>query len=127
MTSAERVDIIKKANPFNNLDIVVFCAVILVIALSVMIAGRAKQASAVVITTPEQKLTYPIDKDREVEVEGKLTVVIKDGKVYVKNAVCPDKVCEHSGEISRSGSVIACLPSGIVITVTGETDFIEVG
>lgn len=127
MTRAERVDRIKNGNPFNLLDIALFAVVLALIVVMLIAVYGKKAGTAVEITTPTQTLSYPLDTDREIEVEGKLTVVIEDGKVYVKDASCPDKVCERTGAVWRGGSVIVCLPNGIIVTVTGESDFVEVG
>jgi hypothetical protein len=127
MTAAERVDKIKNGSPFNRLDIVFLGAIVLLVTVTLLLVYGGGKGASVEITTPTQKLTYPLDKDAEVDVEGKLTVVIKDGKVFVKDADCPDKVCERTGAVNKSGSVIACLPNGITVTVTGSSDFAEVG
>lgn len=42
---------------------------------------------------------------------------VKDGAVMVVQADCPDKVCVHTGPISREGEVIACLPHGVIIYI----------
>lgn len=48
------------------------------------------------------------------------TLVIKDGKAYVKFANCPDKICEHHREIANIGETIVCLPHKVVISIEGE-------
>ncbi len=63
---------------------------------------------------------YPLDADRQVEVEGPfghLTVEIKDGKVRVTGASCPNKLCELQGWVA-TGAII-CLPARISVTVGG--------
>ncbi len=44
-------------------------------------------------------------------------IVVKDGYVQVTEANCPDLICVHSGKITRSGEVIACLPHKLLIYV----------
>lgn len=53
---------------------------------------------------------------------GTNVLVIKDLKVYMKEADCPDKVCVHQGSISRSNETIVCLPNRIVVKITGKAD-----
>jgi hypothetical protein len=63
---------------------------------------------------------YPLNADRSVKVEGPhghLTVEIKDKKVRVIEASCPNRLCENQGWISRGG--IVCLPSRISVVVGG--------
>ena len=50
--------------------------------------------------------------------------VIRDGKVYMESATCPDGICVDHRPIFRNGESIVCLPNRVVITVVvdGETD-----
>lgn len=61
---------------------------------------------------------YPLDSDRVVRVEGPhghLTVQIREGKVRVFDASCPNKLCERQGWIA-AGAII-CLPGRISVLV----------
>ncbi|MCL5022400.1 MAG: NusG domain II-containing protein [Nitrospirae bacterium] len=63
---------------------------------------------------------YPLDTERVVDItspSGRLTVEIKDGRVRVTHATCPNKLCEHQGWI-RAGAII-CLPGRISVLVGG--------
>ena len=65
------------------------------------------------------KYTFPLNKDRTVEfsgVMGMTTVEIKGGKVRMKEAPCPNRVCIHQGWI-ESGSII-CLPNKVIVTIS---------
>lgn len=42
-------------------------------------------------------------------------VEIKDGRIRVKSALCPDKTCVDTGWLSSSGMPIVCLPNHLVI------------
>lgn len=71
------------------------------------------------------KLTYryPLASDRLLYVEGPyghLTVEVKDKKVRVFDATCPNKLCEHQGWLTR-GAII-CLPNRISVIVGGSWD-----
>ena len=60
--------------------------------------------------------TYPIDKDVMINLTHN-TVTIKDGKVYMSKADCPDGLCIKQGAISHSGEAIACLPNRVSVTI----------
>lgn len=65
------------------------------------------------------KYTLPLNTDRTLELSGtigKTTVEIKGGKVRIKEAPCPNKLCIHQGWI-ESGAVV-CLPNKVIVTVT---------
>ncbi|MBP7058871.1 MAG: NusG domain II-containing protein [Lachnospiraceae bacterium] len=67
---------------------------------------------------------YKLDKDQHIDIKenGNLVnvVVIKDHEVYMKEADCPDKLCEKMGKISHVGETIVCLPNKIIITIKGD-------
>ena len=50
-----------------------------------------------------------------------LTVDSADGWVDVTRSDCPTQDCVHTGQISKAGQSIVCLPSRIVITLVGTT------
>ncbi|MCR5774187.1 MAG: NusG domain II-containing protein [Lachnospiraceae bacterium] len=62
---------------------------------------------------------YSLDEDRIVEIDGSNTFEIKDGRVRMVSADCPDRVCVHSREISSDGESIVCLPNHVVLKITG--------
>ena len=65
----------------------------------------------------------PLDKNASFTVEGyhggSNTVVIENGTVYMKDADCPDKLCEKTGKISKNGETIVCLPHRVVVEIQG--------
>jgi hypothetical protein len=66
---------------------------------------------------------YQMDTDRVVKVDGShghLTVEIKDRKVRVIDASCPNRICERQGWI-RNGAII-CIPGRITVTVGAPDD-----
>lgn len=62
-----------------------------------------------------------IDQEFTVETEngGHNVVTVKDRKIGVTEADCPDHYCMDRGMIS-SGTQIVCLPNRLVITLVGE-------
>ena len=74
----------------------------------------------------EEKYVYPITDNIETDIitgeNGKNinTLVIEDGKAYIKSATCPDKICVGHRPISKDGETIVCLPHKIVISVSDE-------
>lgn len=58
---------------------------------------------------------------------GTNTMEIKSGKVRMKDALCPDKICVKEGWKNKNGECITCLPSHLVIEVikeNGEVDLV---
>ncbi len=68
----------------------------------------------------------PLDRSsaRRVENEtgGYNIVEVKDGKVSVTEASCPDKVCVNHGPTDRTADPIVCLPNKLVVRVLAPGD-----
>ncbi len=123
MTDVKRIEQLKSAKPARLIDIIVI-AVLSIVALVLSLSGifRGDVGSRVSVTVDGEKTEYSLAADREIKLEN-LTVVIENGSVYVKNSVCPDKICEFMGKISRVNESIVCLPSGVIITIDGKSEF----
>lgn len=61
-------------------------------------------------------------EDRTVPVDGRLgrsLLKIEGGRIRFIESPCPGRYCVHTGWISRTGQVAACLPNGVVVEVEG--------
>ena len=85
--------------------------------------GSSSRATKVEIYS-EGKLSYTHSTDGEFEetVSG-CTVKLSDGKVSVSSATCPDKVCVHTGAISKAGEIRVCVPNRVSVKISGEEEF----
>ncbi len=78
-------------------------------------------ADVVVDVNGKTAYTFALDKDRTFSVPGpcgETVIEIKDKKVRVKEAHCPNKLCEKQGWVAKGA--IVCLPNRIVISVGGK-------
>lgn len=69
---------------------------------------------------PEQR--HELAADATFSVRGRLgdsRLEIRDGQVRFIDSPCVGRQCIHTGWLSRSGQVAACLPNGVVIEVAG--------
>ena len=57
--------------------------------------------------------------DEYSEVNDKNKVLIKDRKVRMEDADCPDQICVNHRAISRDGESIICLPNQTIVTIRG--------
>lgn len=46
-------------------------------------------------------------------------IQVRRGAIGYIESACPDKLCVHTGMLTRRGQTAACLPAKTVITVTG--------
>ena len=99
------------------------------VALCVLVAGSfllvgslRKDGDTVCVTAPDGDAVMSLAVDAENVFYGHnglaVTVTVKDGRVCVSHADCPDQVCVATGWLSKNGQSAACLPAGIVVTVT---------
>ena len=69
--------------------------------------------------------TVDLRIDREITITNSRgsqnTVTIRDGKIAVTQADCPDHYCMHRG-FCNSGAQIVCLPNELIIRFTGEQE-----
>ena len=73
------------------------------------------------VYTADLKLTE--DTVFDVTYQGHVnTVEIKDHKIHVKDADCPDQTCVKMGWLSSSSMPIVCLPHKMVIEFTDGSD-----
>ena len=100
-------------------------AVILVgcIVLSVPLLTNQKPAARAEIISDGQIMhTVDLSMDREIHITtakgGRNIVTVKDGKIGVTEANCPDHYCMDRGMCS-GGVQIVCLPNKLVIRFRG--------
>lgn len=98
----------------------------LLLALSIglslfLLDGGAPADTVQILSRGKVLYTLSLNKDQAVTVEtdlGRNTVTVRDGKVAVTEADCPDGYCMARGFCS-SGPQIVCLPNRLVIQFTG--------
>lgn len=117
----------------NKYDIALIAAII-IINISIMIFGgnnmvEGSERIAYVYSNNElvgrYTLTENYEKEFTIEKEdgtGYNTVHIEDGKIWIHDATCPDKICLNQGKIQNGGEVIVCLPNKFMIQIKGSTE-----
>lgn len=91
--------------------------------LSLWLLRPTQAASVEVWSEGELIKTLSLEKDQTLTVEtetGRNVVTVKDGKVAVTEATCPDKVCMHRGWCS-GGAQIVCLPNKLILKFVGKS------
>jgi hypothetical protein len=97
-------------------------------ALAVILAGFAYGLSGgsgntVRITTPYDEYSYPLSKNRVLEVRGSLGAMkleIRNGKARVLESGCPGQVCIKRGWIFRIGDSAVCVPNRVIMKIESE-------
>ncbi|SKA64401.1 hypothetical protein SAMN02745111_00959 [Eubacterium uniforme] len=118
----------KETNKFLNNKIEKALWIIILgvaVALFLFLKFSANDGEQVIVKVDKKEIArYDLNTDREVIIDGKdggkNTLVIKDGKAYIKDATCPDKLCEHQGKIHMVGQSLICLPNRVVIEIVDD-------
>ncbi len=102
--------------------ILVSCVVFAVLLVFFIIMLTSRRGDVAVISCGGVEYAkYDLNEDAEYVITsadgGTNTVVIKDGRVSVSHATCPDGICVKHRAISSTGQSIICLPNKLVITV----------
>ena len=91
------------------------------IFFSLPLLSREEAAFARIVSRGQTVKTVDLSIDQEFTVDGKNTVTVKDGKIAVTWADCPDHYCMKRGFCS-GGTDIVCLPNRLVISFVGEQE-----
>ena len=106
-------------------DILLLCAILALAAVifAVFFVIMDDNGSYTVVTVDgELYAKLPLNEDTELLVSteyGENLVTVRNGKVYVTDADCPDKVCVKTGEATEMISIV-CLPHRLTVTVEAE-------
>ena len=107
---------------------VILLALILIVCIGLsiplLLPGRASSGAEIL---SDGQVLYRVDLqlDRQFHITtpsgGSNIVTVKDGKIAVTEANCPDHYCMERG-FCNSGSPIVCLPNRLVIRFSGELE-----
>lgn len=114
----------------NRIWIVVFSFVALLCLGIWLFISNASSPSKIVGIYKDGSLVEKIDLnsvtgEREITLSGDLgdnVILVSNGRIEMKSADCPDKICVEHGELKSSSSPIVCLPNKVVIKFEGSTD-----
>ena len=109
---------------FLAVGIVILAAVVL--SVTVLPALTAQDAAfARVYRDGECVREVPLSVNQTFSVVGDYTntVCVRDGKIAVIHADCPNNDCVRQGWLSDGGAIV-CLPNGVEIRLTGDVDMV---
>ncbi|MBQ8765566.1 MAG: NusG domain II-containing protein [Clostridia bacterium] len=96
--------------------------VVLVIGVVWILLGNSANKGTTAEIKVDGEIVETISLDGEFlekEING-VTVCRENGEIYIKEAVCPDKVCVRSGRISKAGEGIICAPNRVAVEIDGK-------
>lgn len=128
--------IMKKINIESKVknDIILTASILIVAVLVFFIIGLITKNGNYVEVKKNGEIIgkYSLAENQTVEIKdenGYNLLIIEDGKAFISEASCPDKLCVNQGKVSTNGKALVCLPNKTVITVysddDGEVDFVS--
>ncbi len=109
-------------------DIILIASILLIAIAFFLIVELTKEEGAGVVVKVDgvEVAEYSLSKSGTYPLNGGTNIlVIEDGRAYLSDANCPDKLCVHQGKISRTGEVITCLPNKLTVTVFGAEESVD--
>lgn len=95
------------------------------VATRLMGANTNADTATVVIRDGEQKVyELPLNQNTTKTVTtdlGTNLIEIKDGRVHVEEADCPNQDCVHQGWVDAAGEQIVCLPHKLTVDIVDES------
>ena len=114
----------KELKFFSLYDILIIVCVLAVSVLSFMLVFSRDTDNLTCVVRQDSEIVKSIYlseiKDKtEIKIDSQypLTVVIENDSVYIKDACCPDRLCEHTGQIHSANQSIVCLPAKVSVTL----------
>ena len=79
------------------------------------LADKGAHASIRITVDGEEYGIYSLSRDQTIKINDTNVCEIKDGKVRMISAECPDHLCMKQKAIDEKGGTIVCLPNKVVI------------
>ena len=109
-------------------DIILIASILIVaIAFFLIVELTNEEGAGVTVKVDGVKVAeYSLSKNGTYPLNGGTNIlVIENGKAYLTDANCPDKLCVHQGKISRTGETITCLPNKLTVSVFGAEQSVD--
>ena len=115
-----------KKTRIRDIVLIASLALIGLVLLFVVNSGSDSGSFAVVNVDGVAVAGYPLSEDGVFVLNGgSNTIEIKDGKVRMIEAHCPNLQCVHQGWISKGYQSIVCLPNKVIVTIEGDDTVVD--
>lgn len=124
------MEMVIKMKKGDYIILVILFAIATGLAYQVTINKDKLYTTAIVVSNDEKVSEFKIDvnyeKIYEIEKNGHLnTIEIKDGKIRMLEADCPDQLCVKSKAIDKNGEMIVCLPNKMYVKIKGSDNIAD--
>ena len=117
----------EKFHLIKPLEAVIIGGILLGSIAAIGILNRSGGSRTAVIHCGDVMHELSLDRDGVFRFDGiDAEFEVKNGKIRMTHASCPDKICEKTGYIGSSGQSIICVPNKVTVSVAGSVDSIDV-
>lgn len=105
----------------NDFIVIFFILAVALTCMFILSMNNDSKTCVKIYVDNELVATLPLNEDFEFDIEGingsHNLLVVENGKVYMKEADCPDKICIQTGIVTELTQTIVCLPNRVVVTI----------
>ena len=107
--------------PFIKKRDILILSAIFILCISFLILPKLFESgkTAEISIDGEIVKTVLLSKDDTFKLNS-FTIDVRDGAICVLDSPCHDKICVHTGYISKPSQTIVCLPERLIIKIKGE-------
>ncbi len=114
----------KNREIFSKKDVVIVSIILVgLIGWALILQHSKTAAKAVIMVHSKVYKIVNLNKNETFKIKWKgkylMTVQVKDGAIRAKDSTCKNKICVHTGWISKDGQSIVCVPNHIIIYTEG--------
>ena len=104
----------------NKKLVLIFLSIFAIFTIGAVIINTIQPSSNVALITVDGKKIQEIDLTKPQSFDIKTTngtnsILVKNCRIYITDATCPDKLCVRHGELHNKYDAIVCLPNKVVI------------
>ncbi len=110
-------------------DIVIIVVLVFLTSfLMLQFLGTSGKTAVITVDGAEVRrinLEIAVDETITLDTDPTVTLRISDGTIRFVGSQCPSKTCQHRGELKIPGDIAACVPAGVVVSITdnsGDTE-----
>ncbi len=119
MKTAER----KLITPIDIL--LVFVIILLAVFFIFCVSGTSGKTAIITVDGAEVRrinLETAVDETFTLDTEPQVKLKVTDGTIRFIDSQCPSKDCQHRGKLKETGDVAACVPAGVVVSITDSSN-----
>mgnify|MGYP003508125257 FL=1 len=112
------------SSKFKPIDYFISAIFFAIFFLSIRMISSGKSEPILFISSGNEKYEYDLSSNKNFSIEGAQGITnfsICNGKVFITDSPCQNKICIQSGKISKNGQWLCCAPNKIFAIIKSES------